>query len=38
VLIPLRHLAPAWTHPATGEPLDKLIAALPAAERTLPLW
>lgn len=29
VLLPLHDVAPDWTHPATGETLSKLIAALP---------
>jgi 2-amino-4-hydroxy-6-hydroxymethyldihydropteridine diphosphokinase len=38
VLIPLRDVAPNWRHPATGQSVDALIAALPEAERTLPRW
>lgn len=33
VLVPLRDIAPQWTHPVTGRSLDALIAALPAGER-----
>jgi 2-amino-4-hydroxy-6-hydroxymethyldihydropteridine diphosphokinase len=33
VLIPMRDVAPDWRHPASGENLDALIAALPQAER-----
>jgi 2-amino-4-hydroxy-6-hydroxymethyldihydropteridine diphosphokinase len=38
VLLPLRDVAPHWRHPATNAGIDVLIAALPEAERTLPLW
>jgi 2-amino-4-hydroxy-6-hydroxymethyldihydropteridine diphosphokinase len=34
VLLPLRELAPDWRHPATGEPIGRLIAALPPDQRT----
>ena len=30
VLLPLRDVAPGWRHPETGEPIDALLAALPA--------
>ena len=30
VLLPLRDVAPDWTHPVSGQTLDSLIAALPA--------
>ncbi len=30
VLLPLREISPAWSHPVTGISLDDLIAALPA--------
>lgn len=33
VLLPLREVAPRWRHPGTGESLDRLIAALPRADR-----
>ncbi|MCE2519490.1 MAG: 2-amino-4-hydroxy-6-hydroxymethyldihydropteridine diphosphokinase [Alphaproteobacteria bacterium] len=29
VLLPLKDVAPAWRHPATGQPIDCLIQALP---------
>ena len=29
VLLPLAEIAPEWRHPVTGEPIDRLIAALP---------
>lgn len=29
VLLPLREIAPDWTHPLTGEGIERLIAALP---------
>lgn len=29
VLLPLREIAPDWTHPLTGEGMERLIAALP---------
>lgn len=38
VLIPLRDVAPDWTHPLSKERIDQLIAALPREERSLPLW
>ncbi len=38
VLIPLRDVAPAWRHPASKIDIADLIAALPQAERALPLW
>jgi 2-amino-4-hydroxy-6-hydroxymethyldihydropteridine diphosphokinase len=31
VLAPLRDVAPDWRHPASGQGLDELLAALPAA-------
>ncbi|MGH6953034.1 MAG: 2-amino-4-hydroxy-6-hydroxymethyldihydropteridine diphosphokinase, partial [Alphaproteobacteria bacterium] len=37
VLLPLRELAPAWRHPATGWPLDRLIGALPPGQVLRPL-
>lgn len=33
VLLPLRDIAPHWHHPATGESLTRLIAALPWSDR-----
>lgn len=38
VLVPLRDVAPDWRHPATGQSLDELLAALPDASaiRRLP--
>lgn len=33
VLVPLAGVAPKWHHPATGQPVADLLAALPAAER-----
>jgi 2-amino-4-hydroxy-6-hydroxymethyldihydropteridine diphosphokinase len=33
VLLPLRDIAPDWTHPRSGAALDALIAALPADQR-----
>jgi 2-amino-4-hydroxy-6-hydroxymethyldihydropteridine diphosphokinase len=33
VLVPLHDIAPKWTHPATGESVAALIAALPARDR-----
>jgi 2-amino-4-hydroxy-6-hydroxymethyldihydropteridine diphosphokinase len=33
VLVPLGGIAPAWTHPETGESVAALIAALPARDR-----
>lgn len=30
VLLPLADLAPQWRHPATGQPIQALVAALPA--------
>lgn len=38
VLIPLRDVAPRWTHPVTNESVEVLIAKLPPAERSLPRW
>ncbi|HEX2592618.1 MAG TPA: 2-amino-4-hydroxy-6-hydroxymethyldihydropteridine diphosphokinase [Rhizomicrobium sp.] len=38
VLIPMRDVAPDWKHPLTGATIVSLIAALPDAERELPLW
>ncbi len=32
VLLPLRHLWPAWHHPVTGETVDSLVAALPPGQ------
>ncbi len=37
VLLPLAELAPDWRHPVSGEPLDALIAALPADQTAEPL-
>lgn len=33
VLIPLADVAPGWKHPVSGETVERLIAAIPAAER-----
>lgn len=33
VLLPLRDIAPRWHHPATGQSLTRLIAALPWSDR-----
>lgn len=33
VLLPLRDVAPEWVDPRDGQPLDRLIAALPAGDR-----
>lgn len=33
VLVPLRDVAPRWRHPASGQSVDALIAALPMPER-----
>lgn len=32
VLLPLREIAPGWTHPVSREPVDALIEALPAQD------
>jgi 2-amino-4-hydroxy-6-hydroxymethyldihydropteridine diphosphokinase len=32
VLLPLRDLAPSWTHPRSGASLEQLISALPAGQ------
>lgn len=37
VLLPLRDLAPGWTHPGTGTSLDVLIAALPGDQVARPM-
>ncbi len=37
VLKPLAEVAPAWRHPATGEPLGELLAALPEESPAEPL-
>lgn len=37
VLLPLGEVAPGWRHPATGEGLDALIAALPDGQVCEPL-
>ena len=37
VLLPLREVAPAWRHPASGRTLAELIAALPAEAAATPL-
>ena len=34
VLRPLADLAPGWRHPATGQPIQTLLAALPAGQST----
>jgi 2-amino-4-hydroxy-6-hydroxymethyldihydropteridine diphosphokinase len=36
VLLPLAEIAPAWRHPATGETLAAMIAALPAGTEAEP--
>ena len=36
VLLPLRDLAPDWHHPVSGLHIDRLIAALDAAEKVIP--
>ena len=35
VLVPLRDIAADWHHPVSGQSVDAMIAALPAAERGL---
>lgn len=35
VLIPLRDIAPEWTHPVSGLPIDALIESLPADARAI---
>ncbi len=35
VLVPLRDVAPDWRHPVSGQSVEELIAALPAAGRSL---
>ncbi|TGY87455.1 2-amino-4-hydroxy-6-hydroxymethyldihydropteridine diphosphokinase [Marinicauda algicola] len=35
VLLPLREVAPRWRHPASGEGIDRLIAALAWSDRQL---
>jgi 2-amino-4-hydroxy-6-hydroxymethyldihydropteridine diphosphokinase len=37
VLLPLMNIAPDWRHPATGQTIDELIAALPGPSGTTPL-
>jgi 2-amino-4-hydroxy-6-hydroxymethyldihydropteridine diphosphokinase len=37
VLVPLKELAPMWRHPATGETVDALIAALPRDQMAEPM-
>jgi len=37
VLQPLLDVAPGWRHPITGRPAEELLAAIPAAERAVPL-
>ena len=37
VLRPLADLAPAWRHPASGTPIQALLAALPAGQTIEPL-
>ncbi|MFQ5534003.1 MAG: 2-amino-4-hydroxy-6-hydroxymethyldihydropteridine diphosphokinase [Sphingomonadales bacterium] len=37
VLLPLREIAPNWVHPATGDPIDRLIASLKAASAATPI-
>lgn len=37
VLVPLRDLVTAWTHPQTGQPLDVLIDRLPAGQLIRPV-
>jgi 2-amino-4-hydroxy-6-hydroxymethyldihydropteridine diphosphokinase len=37
VLLPLAEIAPDWRHPQTGEPIRRLLAALPAEQRAAPL-
>jgi 2-amino-4-hydroxy-6-hydroxymethyldihydropteridine diphosphokinase len=33
VLLPLRDVAPAWRHPATGETIAQMLAAAPAGQK-----
>lgn len=33
VLLPLKEIAPRWRHPASGERIDRLVAALPWSDR-----
>ena len=33
VLLPLRDLVPDWHHPVSGQPIDDLIAAMPAGQQ-----
>jgi 2-amino-4-hydroxy-6-hydroxymethyldihydropteridine diphosphokinase len=35
VLVPLAEIAPGWKHPASGKPIQELLAALDPAERGL---
>ena len=37
VLLPLAELLPEWRHPATGESVARLIAALPPDQQARPL-
>ncbi|MFQ5938909.1 MAG: 2-amino-4-hydroxy-6-hydroxymethyldihydropteridine diphosphokinase [Alphaproteobacteria bacterium] len=37
VLLPLAEIAPEWRHPVTGEPIDRLIAALPPDQTATPV-
>jgi 2-amino-4-hydroxy-6-hydroxymethyldihydropteridine diphosphokinase len=37
VLLPLADLAPAWRHPATGQPIAALVAALPPGQGIEPM-
>jgi 2-amino-4-hydroxy-6-hydroxymethyldihydropteridine diphosphokinase len=32
VLLPLRNVAPQWTHPVSGQSVDGLIAAMPPSD------
>jgi 2-amino-4-hydroxy-6-hydroxymethyldihydropteridine diphosphokinase len=36
VLLPLRDVAPDWTHPVSGESLDRLIERLPLDQEAVP--